>query len=448
MRTLALETTTGRGILLGIARALDGGLTFRRGGTMGGMDQRAVGWSLVIVAMTGLACGSSSGTGDAAVVAPQVGTVVDEMQAVLGDELKVVTLAPLQGRMEIEFPANATAPRTAVTVRAERGIPVREGLNPAADLVLHVATQGLRFNLPALLRQKLPPAPTGGTYVAVFSPSAGDRWTTGSAAKLGRFGAVIDAGPGDPTSSVWEIEVTGSGLWGIGLIQPAGPLDAATSDTAPQTDVPAPPPADASPDAGVDAPIQADGPRIAPLDAPTVVDSFTASDRGAEAMPASEAGVPANPDVAPVEPPMGVDAGAPVAVDSSGTGVPADRNALLGTWTIVSSVCNGTAKTGVGGTTLTVAGDTGYFTTNIAGGCVQTVPTTNSYPALGRMNWTTGDPICTGTSCPSQACSPLGTIPHSAAATISGSTLTLTEELTPPEEYACPSGTQVTTLTR
>jgi hypothetical protein len=399
--------------------------------------------------VTGMACGSSNGTGDAAVVAPQVGTVVDEAQVVLGDQVQVVTLAPQQGRMELELPANATPTRTPVTVRAERGISVRQGLVPASDVVLHVATQGLRFGSPAVLRQSLPPAPAGRSYVAISSPSTGDAWATGSPAKLSQFIAMIDAAASDPTGSVWEIEVTGSGLWALALTQADVAQDAAPADAVVQSDAAAPSGVDTGLSAPVDAAVALDAPEVVLLDASFAPDSVTLGGPDGELVSTVDVGVLLQPDVALVEPPAGVDAGEPLAVDGSVTGIPADRNAVLGTWTIVTSICNGNPKTIGSGVTLTIDGDTGYFTSPIGNGaCVQTVPTTNSYPAVGRMDWTTGDPTCAGSSCPTQACSPLGTIPHSAAVTISGSTLTVTEELTPPEEYGCASGYQVTTLTR
>lgn len=291
------------------------------------MGKRAIGCTWGIVAIAGLACGSSRGTEDAAMVAAQVGIVVDEALVVLGDEQQVITLAPQRGRIEIEFPAKATMTRTAVTVRAEQGIVGRQGPSPASDLILHVATRGLRFDLPAALRQLLPPAPPGRSYVAVSSPSTGDTWTAGPAARPSQFFAKIDAGASDPASSVWEIEVTGSGLWAIALSEAPATQDAAVPDSAPQTtdaitptgvdatpdagvDGPVPDMApqadaitpthiDAGPDAGVDAPVSPDAPEDVPLDAPSVVDSFATSDVGASGVgsPFPIATFPSSPTV-------------------------------------------------------------------------------------------------------------------------------------------------------
>jgi hypothetical protein len=400
---------------------------------------------LGLLALTGVACGSSGGNPDAAQVAAAVGTVVDEALVTVGDEAQVVTLAPSQGRVEIEFLQNALKARTTVTVRAESRVPTRTGLAPARDVVLHVATQGLQFLPPARLRQALPPLPGNGSYVAISSPSKGTAWTTGPAAKLSRFAGAADAGAPDPTDTVWEIEVSGSGLWAIAVSEPGGGLDAAAPDSTPGPDAGSPPVADA----GVDAPSAMDANMPPAVDTGVGLDASSLADRAADAPAVLDVGGAETPD-ARVDTPTASDVELPSALDGGSPGVPADASALAGTWKIVSSVCNGTPKAGVSGVTLTIAGATGYFTSSIGGTCVQTVPTTNSYPSLGRMDWSTGTPTCTGTSCPDQACSPPASdpIPHSAAVTISGSTVTVTEELTPPEEYGCPSGYQVTTLTR
>jgi hypothetical protein len=422
------------------------------------MDKLTIRLTVGIVAIAGVACGSSSGTHDAAAVATHVGTVVDEEQIVLSGQEQAVTLAPQQARTEIEFSANSTPARTPVTLRVESGVPSRHGLVPASDAILHVATQGLQFFPPARMRQVLPSALLGRTVVAISSPSSGDTWTTGPVARLSQFLGTVDSGASAQASSVWEIEVTGSGLWAFALADAVVTQDAGPVDVAPLTDTSSTSVADG----GADAPAQPDTVQTVALDAAValevavVVDSSVQADRSADAATVIETGVSVGPEVRQpdmpvIEPPIGVDAGAPVTVDVASTGVPADESAMIGTWTMVSSVCNGTPKSIGSGPTLTVLGDTGYFTSKIGDTCVQTVPTTNSYPALGRMDWSTLAWSCTGTSCPTSVCSPdaaSASIQHSAAVTISGSTLTITEELTPPEEYGCPSGYQVTTLTR
>jgi hypothetical protein len=144
--------------------------------------------------------------------------------------------------------------------------------------------------------------------------------------------------------------------------------------------------------------------------------------------------------------PFGCDAGADgsdpgpvsdVVAGDPGPDVPAGAS-LDGIWRLDRKVCNGTDVdiTGWPETRFTIQGTSGSITNEFC-----SIPVTISYPSAGRVDWVLGQVDCQGSS--------QGTGDHhSATYTIAGSTCTLTEALTPADEYGCGSGAQVSTWTR
>jgi len=111
---------------------------------------------------------------------------------------------------------------------------------------------------------------------------------------------------------------------------------------------------------------------------------------------------------------------------------------LDGTWRVDGKVCNGkdVDMTSVPETHLNVQGTTGSFSNSVC-----TIPITLSYPASSQVDWVIGQVDCAGST--------TGTGDHhSATYTVSDGILTLTEAMTPAAEWGCPSGTQVSTLTK
>lgn len=237
--------------------------------------------ALVLLAV-GLGCGKNDG--------PQavraVGTVTDQKTVTVGGETVVVTLGRGRERVEVEFPPDAAARRIPVTVRTEEGV-AKRGPSPAGA-ALHVATQNVRFEPPARMRQPVPPPPPGRHYVAVHAQPEADSWAQRAPA---RALAMTDDG-----RQTFEIEVTGSGLWALALVQDlvpdAGPPDAGAPDAVPDAprdaapDVARDTAADAAPDAAPD--VAPDGaPDAAPDIAPDVASAPRAIPQVATLSPTS-----------------------------------------------------------------------------------------------------------------------------------------------------------------
>ena len=126
---------------------------------------------------------------------------------------------------------------------------------------------------------------------------------------------------------------------------------------------------------------------------------------------------------------------AAVDVTSAGPEV-ASTGPADGTWRLDTKVCNGTA--------VDISSTETHFILKGTSGTIVnqycTITVTISYPAASRIDWVLGQVDCMGSTQGSGD-------HHSAAYVISGGTLTLTEEMTPADEFGCPSGTQVSTLT-
>jgi hypothetical protein len=137
---------------------------------------------------------------------------------------------------------------------------------------------------------------------------------------------------------------------------------------------------------------------------------------------------------------VATDAGAPVVDSGSANDAASDADgsamyasgSIDGTWRLMSKICNGVPvdMTNVAATDFTIANTVGSFTNSIC-----SIPVTLSYPDATTVVWVIGQNTCGGVG-----------DTHTATWVISGNTLTVTEQLTPADEFACPSGTQVSTL--
>lgn len=124
-----------------------------------------------------------------------------------------------------------------------------------------------------------------------------------------------------------------------------------------------------------------------------------------------------------------------------------------GTWKIDSCLCDGQPKDYVSGTLVTFDGGSGAFDSSFndgeGGSCAMTVPFSAVYPSDGAVEWTLTTTTCQPASCNEyQGCNMAVNTKHTATYTISGSTMTLTEPMTPANEFGCPSKPQVCTLTK
>jgi hypothetical protein len=106
--------------------------------------------------------------------------------------------------------------------------------------------------------------------------------------------------------------------------------------------------------------------------------------------------------------------------------------AIDGTWRLMSKTCNGNPvdMTNVPATDFTITDATGSITNSSCN-----IPVTLTYPSATAVVWVIGQNTCGG----------VGDV-HTATWVITGNTLTVTEQLTPADEFGCPSGTQVSTL--
>jgi hypothetical protein len=159
-------------------------------------------------------CGGSGGNSST--------TVVDRASVRSGSDPVVVTLgAAKKARTEFELPALAT--RSSVDLVLEETASTTGDVSPANGLVLNVATPGLSFTPPAIMRQALAQAPSGQEYVAVsISPSASS-WTVGAAARQSSFRDGEHPEPLPSGTGVWEMDVSGSGRWAFALVARSRP---------------------------------------------------------------------------------------------------------------------------------------------------------------------------------------------------------------------------------
>lgn len=114
-------------------------------------------------------------------------------------------------QIELDIPADVTTKRVRVQVSLVTGT-ARRGVHPVNDAGLLVEPQGLRFAVPARIRQPLPPLPPSRSYVAVVIP---DKQTTFVARKPARR----VSGPDRNGLEVWEGEGDSSGLWGFADVE-------------------------------------------------------------------------------------------------------------------------------------------------------------------------------------------------------------------------------------
>ncbi len=140
----------------------------------------------------------------------------------------------------------------------------------------------------------------------------------------------------------------------------------------------------------------------------------------------------------------GSDAGVDEGVDLSDAIV--NSTPLNGNWKIESCTCDGNPKDlGSGQLTMYFSG---YDLTikNKMGDCTMTVKGTVVYPAKNQVEWTLKEVSCEPKDCLS-SCGQTLNSKHTATYRTDGSSLTVTEEKTPPDEYGCESKKQVCNLT-
>lgn len=164
---------------------------------------------MVFVAAALVGCSDGSEPQDA----PPAGLVQDEQTLIIGGgEEQTITLGKTGTKVEVVFPPEAVPQRTRLTVRLESEVNKR-GATPAGVGALHVATQSVRLDPPARMRQEVPVPPPGRRYVAVTALPDIDSWTIGPVARV--------AGP-PATMQVFEIDIGGTGLWAIALVDATG----------------------------------------------------------------------------------------------------------------------------------------------------------------------------------------------------------------------------------
>lgn len=160
-----------------------------------------------------LSCG---GGGDGKTPVP--GRLLDKQSVVLGTDMpKTLALGSGEQAVMVRFPPHATTSQEPVEVALSQGV-MKEGATPAGGTVIQIITVNIIFTMPAVLTQTLPPAPPGKIYAAATAAPGDKAWTV-----IGPARAVGAAPAGD--KMVFEIDVRGTGLWTIVLVD-APSLDA------------------------------------------------------------------------------------------------------------------------------------------------------------------------------------------------------------------------------
>lgn len=175
---------------------------------------RATTWTVLLASIIGAACGSDDSNDAAA-----VGTVLEQRTLdVGGSDVDVTLRKGASGVTRVMVPATAVPRRQQVTVRVSSGV-MRKGAVVPNDAVFQVATKGVTFSVatPARIQQRVPEPPPTKHYAAVTE--VGDAWVVRGAVKV----VSDDAGAPAPLAAapvtlVAEINVYGSGLWAVALV--------------------------------------------------------------------------------------------------------------------------------------------------------------------------------------------------------------------------------------
>jgi hypothetical protein len=146
-----------------------------------------------------------------------------------------------------------------------------------------------------------------------------------------------------------------------------------------------------------------------------------------------------------------------IACGSGGTsgsgGTPGSMDSLNGTWTLLSSTCNG-SPVNMGGATTTFAinGSSGSVSTTIsgtgAGSCTITTPLTVTYPETGSVTWTEGTTSCNPANCLSATyCSAASSgLQYAGTYVLAGNQATFTVPTVTQGDPSCSGGNEVMVL--
>lgn len=187
--------------------------------------------------LPGLACNSDDEKGTV------TGTTIESKAVTVGALDQEVVLGTPERGATLLFPTGVTRGMTMLQVNLNQN--VRKRGATVGGPVVEIATMAVVFERPARMRQLLPAPPVGRGYVAVSAQRDGEAWTvnragvrvvTGSepANDGGASDGVPDAGGGDigggdgglavapqaqttTAALLYEIDVTGTGYWAIGL---------------------------------------------------------------------------------------------------------------------------------------------------------------------------------------------------------------------------------------
>lgn len=187
---------------------------------------------LVLVASCMAGCSSD----DDDEVADAVGSSLEQKVLEIGGEDVDVTLGASSARpTRLLVPATAVPRRMPVTVRLST---VTKTGTVAPVTALQIATRNVTFSMvtPARMQQAVPPPPPMKRYVAMTSFGAGDAWVPTSTARrvptpAAALRASVPRGPLLPAAGleVWEIDLQGSGLWALALVDDV-PVDGGGTD--------------------------------------------------------------------------------------------------------------------------------------------------------------------------------------------------------------------------
>jgi hypothetical protein len=192
------------------------------------------GVAAALIALTAAACGSDAASDDAV-----VGSTLEQRVLEIGGEDVDVTLgANTAHPTRLLVPATAVPQRMPVTVRLSTV--TKAGANVPTGTAVQIATRNVAFSpaTPARMQQAVDPPPPGKTYAPVTAQDATDAWAevprrmarrvpTTAPALVGDARAPLVAPPGQ---QVWEIDVLGTGLWALALVDDPNATDAGVPD--------------------------------------------------------------------------------------------------------------------------------------------------------------------------------------------------------------------------
>jgi hypothetical protein len=164
--------------------------------------------------LAGLAEVAACGGGRAA--KPSVpGTLLDQQTVkITKDAPSSVHLGTGTQTALITFPAGATPDTQSVQVVLSSNVS-KSGATPANGTVIQIITINLNFAMPAVLQEALPPPPSGKEYRAATAAPGDAAWTIGDLARPVGAAPAGEAGAGD---ELYEIDVRGTGIWTIVLV--------------------------------------------------------------------------------------------------------------------------------------------------------------------------------------------------------------------------------------